>query len=161
RRPRRSLRSSSRSRTEPMRTVFGGRARQILFSLVLFVSVIAALRAALLARQAVSPPRTSIILGRVVDGATNTPVAGAMVMVIGGRTAPDEVLTDSQGRFVFLDLTEGDYSVRASKAGFITGRYGDTAPTDDSDYFGRRLRVRAGERVDVTVPVWRFGSING
>src|SRR5687767_9467189 len=107
------------------------------------------------------PPATAVIVGRVVDAATNTPVAGATVDIWGPtltRGVAPRLMTDSLGRFLYRNLPPGEYSLQATKAGYMDGMPGrrrfDGPP--------RPVELTAGERLtDLTIPMWRYGSIAG
>jgi TonB-dependent starch-binding outer membrane protein SusC len=58
---------------------------------------------------------TGTVQGRVVDGATQRPLEGTQVVVVGtGRGA----LTNAQGQFLILGVPAGDVSVRAVRIGY-------------------------------------------
>ena len=96
------------------------------------------LTAAVVAQAApASPPATSLIAGRVVDGLSNRPVAGAIVSLSGaGLGTTPRAMTNANGYFVFRQLTKGAYNLSASRPGLskmgapsargITGRSGST-----------------------------------
>jgi OOP family OmpA-OmpF porin len=65
-------------------------------------------------------PVTYEVHGRVVDEASNAPVAGALVQVVGEGASP--LLTDSDGRFVTFGLPEGRVTFEVSHAGYQTAR---------------------------------------
>src|SRR5215216_6843 len=68
---------------------------------------------------------TALILGRVVDAATGTPVSGVVVTAVGSADSatippsgqPQSMLTDAQGRFVFRNLPKGAYALTATIGG--------------------------------------------
>jgi hypothetical protein len=106
---------------------------------------------------------TSAISGTVTDGPTGRPLAGAVVYVgITGRGAVGRVsrqLTDSKGRFVFVDLPAHDqYFLNASHFGYVNGGHGVTprraAPT--------RIRLADGEWFkDAHIQLWPPAAIGG
>lgn len=106
------------------------------------------------------PPRaggidapTGLIMGSVVDFRDGRPVPGAIVS-LGG----DRVIADAEGRFVFLDLPKGDYTINASKLGFLDGAYGRQRPEGPAQI----LTLAADERVGgLRVPIWKVASISG
>jgi hypothetical protein len=109
------------------------------------------------ARQA---PATGLIVGQVVDGVTGRPLANAIVSLAGTSSAAGrpQILTRSDGRFVFSHLGPGFYTITAIRHGYTEGSVGRTRPGGPS----RPLQLAAGERVgDVTIPVWRTAAISG
>lgn len=125
----------------------------------------------------VAPPTETsgdgIILGRVVDGTSGTPVPGALV-ALGGFPPPTSVpagvtlglgptgqplaLTDGDGRFVFRDLAEGRFTVMVQAPGYLPGAAGSRRPQGAP---GTITLGRGESRTDVEVPVWKAGSISG
>ncbi len=100
--------------------------------------------------------RTAAISGVVIDGATERPVAGALVDVIGDDRdrsgSHRRQLTDATGRFVFANLPGGEIPIRASKSGYLDGARASA----------RRIVVRDGEWVaDVRLSLWRPAAIEG
>ena len=98
------------------------------------------------AQRAARPPAlpsTGAISGVVVDG-SGRPLGGAAVFL--GTTGRGPVrssrqLTDSKGRFVFLNLPPSDqYFLNASKFGFLDDGYGRRGPE-----IGSRIVLAEGE----------------
>src|SRR5688500_16389287 len=69
-----------------------------------------------------APPPTALILGRVVDGSSGRPIAGAIVTLIGGVVAQGfpsgpgaatqpRAMTNASGQFVFRKLPKGSFSL--------------------------------------------------
>ncbi len=120
---------------------------------------------------------TGLIVGRVVDATTGKPVAGALVALNGGpgRGAPPpgvaagvraggpppqlpRILTDSDGRFAFRNLTRGTYFLTATKAGYAQGAYGRSRP----DGAPRSLLLDDNERMnDVAIRIFKYAAITG
>ena len=108
------------------------------------------------ARQQVRPPpapTTGAISGVVTDGATGKPIGGATVML----WAPPHthfMLTDPQGRFVFLRLAPASgCELTVSKSGYAGRLFGSAQVTID---------LKQGEWVSkVTLTLWRNGGISG
>lgn len=68
---------------------------------------------------------TAIIRGRVVTADNGMPVRRAQVRAQSGELRANRLVsTDAQGRFEFKDLPAGRWNLTASKAGFMTLRYG-------------------------------------
>ena len=72
---------------------------------------------------------TGVIRGRVLAAATGAPIRGAQVRLRdpGGRDFR-LTTTDDQGQFDVRDLTPGEWTVIASKAGFVSQQAGQTSP---------------------------------
>jgi hypothetical protein len=115
------------------------------------------------AASAVQPPTTGLILGRVVDGTSGRPIAGAIVSLQGGavaaasRTQP-RAITNGNGQFVFRKLTKGVYRMTAVHAGYVDGAYGQRRPAGSSLALDLAEGQRAG---DVVIPMWQHASIAG
>lgn len=105
---------------------------------------------------------TAAVSGVIVDGATQAPVGGALVQLsIGDGRAVGSAgrqLTDSKGRFVFVDLQPTSrVTIRVSKLGYLDGGYGSGPGAS-----GKWVAVRDGEWVgNVRVPLWRPASLSG
>src|SRR5262249_12765292 len=83
---------------------------------------------------------------------------GALNLGAIGATGPRRVLTDSQGQFAFRDLAKATYTFSVTLPGYTGGAYGQKRPNGAS----RSLDLDEGEKVgDVTLRVWKFGSISG
>jgi len=115
------------------------------------------------------PPAIGFILGRVIDGDSGQPLAGAVVTVpmLGRPPVPGnppspasrlQVLTTDSGYFVLRDLPAGPYSLTATLAGYVAGAYGRMRP----DGPARALILSRGERrTDVEIRLWRLAVISG
>jgi uncharacterized protein (DUF2141 family) len=113
------------------------------------------------------PPRTGLILGRVVDAATNRPVPGAIVvldgvsMVMPGAALPasqPRAMTNANGQFVFRKLPKGLFGLSVIKSGYSDGAYGRRRPGGSQ----MPLELDEGQRTsDVVIRVWKYGSISG
>jgi protocatechuate 3,4-dioxygenase beta subunit len=114
------------------------------------------------------PPATGLIVGRVVDGGTGRPVAGAIVSMDGGGGGPvtpgsparqPRAMTNANGQFVFRKLTKGSYQLSATRAGYVTGFFGSRRPGEG---LSAPLQLAEGERVsDVVIPMWQHATISG
>jgi hypothetical protein len=117
----------------------------------------------------------SVILGRVVDGTSRRPVAGALVSLGGfpppstlpsgvtftlglGQPGQPMALSDADGRFVFRDLGEGRYSLLVQAAGYLPGAHGSRRPEGSP---GTIMLGRGDTQTDVEVSVWKAASISG
>jgi hypothetical protein len=105
------------------------------------------------------PPATGLIAGRVVEGLSSRPVAGAIVSLSGGGLGiTPRAMTNASGYFVFRQLTKGSYSLTASRPGYVDGAPGRRRPRGMS----APVDIEEGQRVaDVVIPIWRHGTING
>ena len=111
-------------------------------------------------------PGTATITGRAVDGVTRAPLAGTSVSLsrnpqdaarLPGRT----LITDAQGRFAFSGLPEGRYALTASRPNWTMGVYGEEQPRAPEEAMAYNLALQNGQRVSVTVPVWRDAVLSG
>ena len=120
---------------------------------------------------------TSLIVGRVIDPASGKGVSGAVVTLNGGpaRAAtpvqpgtpitpqgppppPPQILADNDGRFAFMNLTRGNYTLTATKSGYTAGAYGRLRPGGPT----RPLQLDDGEKMpDATIRLFKLGSIAG
>lgn len=103
---------------------------------------------------------TGLLMGVVVDAIDDSPVPHAEVTLGGAPpgvgTAPR--LTDAQGRFVFMDLPKGTYTVTVTKPGYVPGALGRRWPSGAS----QPITLADSERVgDLRIPLWRFATIAG
>lgn len=105
--------------------------------------------------------RSGLIVGQVRDAGTQRPVASAVVSLNGppaptGRHTP--VLTGSDGRFIFREMARGNYTITASKGGYVEGAYGRSRPGGST----LGLTMADGERRDdVVVSLWRQAAVSG
>lgn len=115
---------------------------------------------------------TAAIFGRVLDAASDAPVAGATVL-IGGlpgtgpssgpalpNTTPGQMtaLTNARGQFLFRDLPAGSYTLTVRAAGYLMGSYGQRRPQGSS----RRVAVADGQQtLDADVRLWKTAVITG
>ncbi len=115
---------------------------------------------------------SGIILGQVIDGTDHRPIPGATVMVSGGQLAftpgvpmtpgqfaqPTRVLTDSQGRFAFTNLSAGSFSLTAMAAGYQPGTYGQQRPAGAS----RQVVLLPNQKLGgISIALWKFAAISG
>ena len=126
------------------------------------------------AGQQVQPPAapaTGAISGVVMDGATGKPIGGATVTFMsndGPSSNLHSMLTDPQGRFVFLRLPpSSDCEVFVSKSGYAQGgftRGSILGPRNNDPYWWTQatIALKQGEWVsNVTLTMWRHGGISG
>ena len=76
----------------------------------------------------------------------------------GGGGSTVQMLTDSDGWFVFRDLPPGSYNFRASLSGYTGGGYNQRRV----DLPGQPLVLGDGQQIgDVTLRMWKLASISG
>ena len=124
--------------------------------------VVALLLAAQTQRDSTAPPTgTGMITGTVfTDEATPRPVRRASVLLASGELKfPQTVVTDDAGRFVFASLAAGNYSLVATKPGYVSATYGSKRPGRGQ---GVPIAVLEGQRVtDISLKMLHGGVITG
>jgi hypothetical protein len=102
---------------------------------------------------------TAVIRGRVVTADTGSPIRRAQVRAFSSDTRGSRLAsTDGQGRFELRDLSAGRWELSASKAGFVTLRFGQRRPFEA----GQPIELGDGqvvERTDIALP--RGAAITG
>jgi hypothetical protein len=107
------------------------------------------------------PGGRGLIAGQVVDPGTGKPVPEAVVSLrIGFVLGPEtpRVLTDAQGRFVFVNVPPGQYRLMSEKLGYATGYFGQRVldgATGSIDLADRQILT------DVSLPMSKFAAIGG
>src|SRR5712691_1290318 len=95
---------------------------------------------------------TAVIRGRVVSSDNGMPVRRAQVRAQSGELRANRLVsTDAQGRFEFKDLPAGRWNLTASKAGYMTLRYGQKRSFEA----GTPIEIADGqvmERADFALP---------
>jgi hypothetical protein len=135
--------------------------RRRLIGLVILTCVLGAgLLAHSLQRPDTARNPTGLLMGVVTDALDNRPVPNAEVTLGGAppTTKNTKVLTDAEGRFVFLDLPEGTFTLTATKAGYAEGAHGRRRPLGLSQPVVLGDAARVG---DLTIPIWKFAAISG
>src|SRR5690606_4760968 len=84
------------------------------------------------------PAQGGDVRGRIVDGSTNEPVAGAYVTLVGEAVAR-EARTGAAGDYSFTDLTPGVYRIQVAHPGYASA--------------GVSVMVREGSEVVVDIPL--------
>ena len=107
------------------------------------------------AQQAVPP--TALLMGVIVDAADSRPVPEATV-TLAGLTSPIDVVTDAEGRFVFMDLPKGTFTITATKPGYAQGALGRRRPNGAQQV----ITIADAERIgELRVPIWKLAVITG
>jgi hypothetical protein len=105
------------------------------------------------------PEGTAIIRGRIVSADTGSPIRRAQIRAVASGTRSNRLVsTDADGRFELRDLSAGRWQLTASKAGFVTLRFGQRRPFEA----GQPIEIRDGqllERADFSLP--RGAAITG
>ena len=146
----------------------------LLVSALTFVSVPAVLQAQQIQIQqmevtgpdappfAMAPGRTlrtgtGRIRGRVLSE-SGAPVRRAQVRISGPDIAGRTATTDADGRYEFLDLPDGRFTVSASKAGYVTVQYGQTRPREQ----GKPIELADKQTLDkADLVMFRGSAITG
>jgi Carboxypeptidase regulatory-like domain len=108
--------------------------------------------------RAQTPQGTAAIAGRVVLADTGRPVKRARVSASGGGRGVRTTLTDDQGRYRIADLAAGNYTITASKAGYVDGVYGQRRPLQPGTPLALADAQAAG---NIDVRILRGGVITG
>lgn len=102
---------------------------------------------------------TAVIRGRIRTADTGAPIRRAQVRAVAGDIRGSRLATtDGEGRFEFRDLPAGRWQISASKAGFVTLRYGQRRPFEA----GRPIELGDNQTIsnaDIALP--RGAAITG
>src|SRR5262245_48549903 len=111
------------------------------------------------AQVAESQLRTGAIAGTVVSDEDSPRSVRRVVVTLNSSDLAlrQTAITDDEGRFAFVNLPAGRYSLGASKRGWISGALGAKAP----GRMGRPLRLAASERATATIRIGRGAVITG
>ena len=114
----------------------------------------------------IEPVGTGVVTGRAVDGVTRAPVPGTLVGLSrnptdGVRVPSRTIVTDAQGRFAFTGLPEGRYALTGTRPGWTMGIYQVDEPRQPLEMLPYNLTLQNGQRVSVSVPVWRDAILSG
>jgi hypothetical protein len=108
--------------------------------------------------RAAVPQGTASIAGRVLTADTGRPVKRARVVVSGGGRGGRSTATDDQGRYAVTGLPAGNYTITASRAGFVDAIFGQRRPLQP----GAPMPVADGAAVaNVDLRLMRGGVITG
>lgn len=104
------------------------------------------------------PPGTAVLAGRVLTADTGRPVKRARVLVNAGGRQSRATTTDEQGRFRIADLPAGNYTITASRTGFVDAIYGQRRPFQP----GTPVQLNDGQEVaTIDLRLIRGGVITG
>jgi hypothetical protein len=131
------------------------------------------------AARSTTPAGSGVIIGRVVESGSSTPVVGAEVTISGaalgtaasvfngaaGAAGPRRIETDTSGRFLARELPKGSYQISVVADGYLNSQYGRTRPPLAIQRVldvGRSVDLGDGEtKADVTILMWKAGAISG
>jgi hypothetical protein len=107
------------------------------------------------------PQGTATISGVVVSADLGRPIRRATVRLSSTVPAPPVTVTaDDQGRFVFERVPAGQFTIVASKPGYLDSEYGQKKP--GSGRPGTPLSISEGQRVErLSLPIARGGVLAG
>ena len=107
------------------------------------------------------PSATGLIAGQVLDPDTKKPVSEVLVALRIGAEAVlsgPRVLTDADGRFVFINVPSGNYGIFSEKFGYLGGQFGQRVYRGTA----RTLDLTDGQIVtDAIVPIWKEAALGG
>lgn len=103
--------------------------------------------------------QSATISGQVVTADRDAaPIRRAIVTLTGGSIRSNlSAVTDDDGRFRFVDLVPGRYTLSVAKAGYLTMTHGATRPGRP----GVSLALSAGQQIDVRLPLPKGAVITG
>ncbi len=104
------------------------------------------------------PPGTAVIAGRVLTADTGRPVKRARVVVNAGGRQSRASTTDDQGRFRISELASANYTITASRTGFVDAIYGQRRPLQP----GTSVQLADGQEIaNIDLRLVRGGVITG
>ena len=134
--------------------------RGLPLGLVLFAAALAVGAHAQNPQRSESSLSSGLLMGVVVDPVGGQAVPNAEVSLSGAPATirNTKVLTDAEGRFVFLDLPKGTYTITAAKPGFAEGAFGRRR----AGGLLKPIALGDAERLaDLRIPIWKFAVITG
>ena len=107
----------------------------------------------------VQAPATALIMGTVVTGSGGQPADGVRLTLSGAELrGTRSALSDDNGKFAFLALPPGTYTLRAVKTGYVSATFGQKSPGRP----GTPIVLAVGQQLkDVTLEVPKGGVISG
>lgn len=104
------------------------------------------------------PQGTATIAGRVLTADTGRPVKRARLTVSGGGRGGRTVTTDERGQYRVSELAAGNYTVTASKNGFVDAIFGQRRPLQP----GTPVQLADGDAITgIDLRLTRGGVITG
>jgi uncharacterized protein (DUF2141 family) len=104
-------------------------------------------------------PQTAVIMGTVLIGGTGQPADGVRLTLNGNELrASRSAISDDNGKFAFLALPAGTYSLRATKTGYVSATYGQKQPGRP----GTSIVLAVGQQLkDISLEVPKGGVVSG
>jgi hypothetical protein len=125
-------------------------------SRVAFAALAAAVYSPIAAQSAVG---AAVISGRVLESGTNQPVRRAIVTLTGGTlTIGRSSVTDDEGRFAIARLPDGDFTLSATRPGFLKATFGASRQGRP----GTPISIRGGaSRTDISLSMTHGSALAG
>jgi uncharacterized protein (DUF2141 family) len=109
-------------------------------------------------RQTRPAASTASISGVVTGDAPDSRIRRAVVTLVGSDTpSTRSVVTDDDGRFAFLGLPEGRYTVVATKAAYLPSAYGATRPGRP----GIAIQLGRDQQIPLSIRLTRGAVLEG
>ena len=104
------------------------------------------------------PQGTASVAGRVITADSGRPIKRARVSISGGGRGGRSATTDDQGRYRVDQLAAGNYTISASKSGFVDSVFGQRRPLQP----GTPVTLADGEAsANIDLRLTRGGVITG
>ena len=108
----------------------------------------------------VQPTGKGSIVGSVTVTGTGGPARRARVSLSGGELRGSmSRMTDTDGKFAFVGLPAGRYTLSVSKAGYVSATYGQHRP--GSGRPGTAIQLADGQKFEARLQIPRGGAITG
>ena len=101
---------------------------------------------------------TVVLQGRLYDGGSGLPIAGASIEIIGATTTT--VMSDSEGAFIAADLAQGSYNIALSKNGYYPQNFQTVLSTDVQHFYDVGMLADTAVLTDNSV-TYRGRIVNG
>jgi uncharacterized protein (DUF2141 family) len=104
-------------------------------------------------------PQTAVIMGTVLIGGTGQPADGVRLTLNGNELrGTRSAISDDNGKFAFLALPAGTYTLRATKLGYVSASYGQKQPGRP----GTSIVLAVGQQLkDISLEVPKGGVVSG